>query len=96
MRLAFQQATALAHALAAEDLWIYERAHPQIAFRPRLMSDFMLLMDRSAVLRTRALGAFQRHPRLFASLLAMHAGGNFSPIRFASAAATLGLRVAVR
>lgn len=74
VRLAFQQAEALADALAAADLRRYEAAHRQAFKRPAFMADFMLLMDRSRWLRNRALPALAARPDLFANLLAMHAG----------------------
>ncbi len=64
----------LADALAAEDLQRYEAAHRQLSKRPAFMADFMLLMDRSAWLRSRALPALAARPDLFANLLAMHVG----------------------
>lgn len=87
--LAFKQAEALAAALETGDLNRYERAHARLTRRPRFMADFMLMMDRSAWLRTRTLRAFERHPDLFANLLAMHVG-HWSPTRFAAAASALG------
>jgi hypothetical protein len=90
--LAFKQATALAAALAAGDLSLYERAHRRLARRPSFMANFMLLMDRSSFLRKRSLAAFEAHPHLFANLLAMHVG-NLTPVRFAATATELGWQV---
>jgi menaquinone-9 beta-reductase len=72
--LAFKQAVALAEAMSAGDLKRYERAHAQILRRPRFMSDSMLLMGRSGKLQERTLAAFESHPHLFASMVALHVG----------------------
>jgi hypothetical protein len=44
------------------------------------MADFMLLMDRSALLRRRTLRTFESHPHLFSNLLAMHVGRLAFPV----------------
>jgi len=72
--LAFQQALALADALAAGDLRRYQRAHRRIMSRPRLMCRALLLMDRNPRLRRRALRALAGHPGLLQRLLAVHVG----------------------
>ncbi|HEX4748549.1 MAG TPA: FAD-dependent monooxygenase [Bryobacteraceae bacterium] len=90
--LAFRQAQALATAMVAGDLYLYERKHRVLARRPRFMADFMLLMDRSAFLRRRSLAALERRPELFRKLLAMHVG-ELRPVHFAKAATALGLAV---
>lgn len=92
--LAFQQALALASALSAGNLDLYENAHRQLGRRPRFMADFMLLMDRSRFLRERSLAAFESHPSLFAHLLAMHVG-ECASLCFAAAGAALGWRVVI-
>jgi flavin-dependent dehydrogenase len=74
LRLGFEQAAALAAALADGDLSTYAAAHRQLARRPALMAALMLSMDRSAWLRRRALRALCSEPRIFASQLAMHVG----------------------
>lgn len=93
--LAFRQAGALAEALVAEDLSLYELAHRRLSRRPRFMADFMLLMDRSNFLQRRTMQAFTTCPRLFAEILAMHVG-QLSWVRFAAVAAALGWQVATR
>ncbi|HEX4750833.1 MAG TPA: NAD(P)/FAD-dependent oxidoreductase [Bryobacteraceae bacterium] len=87
--LAFRQATSLASALEAEDLSQYEKAHHQICRQARFMARFMLLMDRSTVIQTRTMAAFEKDPGLFSNLLAMHVG-QLSPVHFAATAAVLG------
>lgn len=91
--LAFRQAAALAGALGAGDLSLYERAHARICRRPRFMSNFMLLMDRSQLVQSRALRSFRAHPALFSNLLAMHVG-QLEVFRMAQTIAALGWHVA--
>jgi flavin-dependent dehydrogenase len=83
--LAFRQARALADALMAENLSLYESTHRRLLRRPRLMAEFMLLMDRSNFLQRRTIEALAARPRLFTDILAMHVG-RLSPLRFAAAA----------
>jgi flavin-dependent dehydrogenase len=72
--LLFQQAGALADALAAGDLARYQAAHRRIGRRPEWMSNLMLLLDRHRGLRHRAIRAMAQRPRIFERLLAMHVG----------------------
>jgi flavin-dependent dehydrogenase len=67
--LAFKQALALADAMRHGDLSVYEAAHRRMARMPRLMSHLILLMDRNARLRERALRSLAFKPGLFARLL---------------------------
>lgn len=80
LALCFRQAAALALALKADDLSLYQQAHPRIQRLPSLMSRSLLLMDRSPRLRDRVLNIFERHPGLFDQLLQKHIG--HSPLRF--------------
>jgi flavin-dependent dehydrogenase len=79
LALCFRQALALADALKAEDLALYERAHAKLHRLPHFMSRTMLLMDRSPVILTKTLNTFQRKPDLFSHLLQVHIGN--SPVR---------------
>ena len=81
LSIAFQHAQALAHALQNNDLAEYQAAHRKTARLPRLMSELMLLMDKSPWLRRRALRAFTVDPSLFARMLAIHTGA-LSPLAF--------------
>lgn len=72
--LLFEQSVALADALTAGDLRLYERAHRRIGKRPELMANLMLLLDRRNLLRERAFRAFGAKPQLFERMLAMHVG----------------------
>jgi menaquinone-9 beta-reductase len=74
LALCFRQALELAHALRAEDLALYERAHTRLHRLPHFMSRTMLLMDRSPALMTRALTTLHRNPDLFSHLLQVHIG----------------------
>ena len=80
LALCFRQALALANALKAEDLPDYERVHRKIHHLPHLMSRTMLLMDRSPIIRIKALKTLQRRPDLFSHLLQFHIGD--APLRF--------------
>jgi flavin-dependent dehydrogenase len=90
--LLFQQAVALAGALEAGDLSLYQAGHRRIGKRPEFMAALMLTLDGRGLLRRRALRAFARHPRLFARLLAMHVG-ELSPFASLTNALALGWRM---
>ena len=79
--LAFQQANALADALAHDDLARYESAHRRINRPPEVMSRLLLAMENRAWLRRRVINALAREPQLFGRLLAVH-DGTFSPLNF--------------
>jgi menaquinone-9 beta-reductase len=89
LRLGFEQAFALADALQAGDLRIYERKHRQLALRPEWMGRLMLLLDGHPELRRRTMLAFSKSPELFANLLATHAGQS-STRHLAAMSALLG------
>ena len=91
--LLFQQAVALAGALAANDLGAYQAEHRRIGKRPEFMSRLMLLMGGHGRLRQRAIRAMACDPRLFADMLAMHVG-ELSPFDFAIDGVALGWRMA--
>jgi flavin-dependent dehydrogenase len=90
--LLFQQAVALAGALEAGDLTLYQTEHQRIGKRPEFMADVMLLLDGRGLLRRRALRAFEGHPRLFARMLAMHVG-DLSPFDSMTNGLALGWRM---
>jgi menaquinone-9 beta-reductase len=70
--LAFQQANALAEALANGDLTQYEVAHRRINRPPETMSRLLLAMENRTWLRRRALDALAKEPHLFERLLDVH------------------------
>jgi flavin-dependent dehydrogenase len=74
MCLSFQQALALADSLAAGNLEAYEIAHRRILRRPRLMGNLLLHLDQHSRSRDKVMRIFERHPKMFAALLAFHAG----------------------
>jgi flavin-dependent dehydrogenase len=90
--LLFQHGLALAGALEAGDLAIYQAEHRRIGRRPQLMADLMLLLDSRSRLRRRAMRAFDSHPALFARVLAMHIG-EVSPIDYLANSLALGWRM---
>jgi flavin-dependent dehydrogenase len=74
LAMAFRQALALAPAMAGGDLNSYQNAHRKIMALPEFMARSMLLLDAHRWLRSRALRAFAREPRLFQQLLSVHVG----------------------
>jgi len=72
--LALEQSIALAHALEHDDLALYERAHAKILLMPLLMARVLVMVGRHRWLRARVLAALAARPRIFARLLAVHAG----------------------
>lgn len=72
LSIGFQQATPLSEAMLADDLSRYEQACCEISRVPLFMSQTMLLLDRSALLRRHTLAAFARSPQLFARMLRVH------------------------
>jgi flavin-dependent dehydrogenase len=79
--LAFQQANALAEALARDDIARYQVAHRHINRPPEVMSRILLAMGDRAWLRRRAIDALAKEPYLLGRLLAVH-DGTFSPLTF--------------
>lgn len=75
LSLAFQEANALAGALAHENLADYERAHAQITKVPVRMTRLLLMMNSSAAARQIALRVLARHPSLFSRLISLHGFG---------------------
>src|SRR5579862_5961654 len=87
--LAFQQAGALAEALEAGDLRLYEAAHRRLRRRPAFMADLMLGLDPHPLFLARALHALESKPGLFANLLALHVG-KLGPTAMARTGIALG------
>jgi flavin-dependent dehydrogenase len=81
--LAFKQADLLADCLASGDLASYQAGHRALARRPAVMARLMLMLEHRERLRSRAMRAFMREPRLFARILATHVGAA-SPRDFAA------------
>ena len=89
--LAFRQGLALADALVAGNLDVYEVAHRKLARRPTFMAHLLLLLDGRPELQYRALNYLARHPQVFRYLLALHVGQLRSPIRYFDARATAAI-----
>ena len=89
--LAFRQALALADAMVAGNLDLYETAHRRLARRPTFMADLLLLLDGRAGLQDRALHYLARHRQVFRFLLAWHVGQIRNPIRYFDHRATAAL-----
>ncbi len=73
MSLAFQQALRLGDALACEDLAPYRVAHRELMQEPSRMARLLLLLDRQAWLRRKALRMFAANPKLFSRMISSHA-----------------------
>ena len=73
LALGFQQAQALAEALATENLERYEQAHRDLLRRPWFMGNLLLLLSRRPGMRRRAFHALQAAPQLFEGLVGWHA-----------------------
>lgn len=91
LSLSFRQATALADALAANDLERYQKAHQRLLRRPRLMGRLLLLLDRRNSLRKRTMRALEAAPQLFERMLAYHVGET-RPLQLVTAGAAFGWR----
>src|SRR5215831_9052376 len=90
--LLFQQSAALARAMVAGDLSLYQKDHARIGRRPAFMSRAMLLLAAQRALRGRILRAMSADPHLFADLVAMHVGA--LPLRgFLTNSLALGWRM---
>jgi flavin-dependent dehydrogenase len=89
LSLSFQQASALAEAMAAGDLSLYQSAHRSLARRPTFMARLLLLLDGRPRLRRRILSAFAQHPELFSRLTSIHVGET-SPAHLVTTGAMLG------
>jgi len=96
LRLAFQQAIALAEAMAAGNLEPYEYAHRELVRRPLLMARLMLFLGNHPLLRKRAIHSFAAKPELFVKLLAFHVGrSSGTPKELLSIGAALGWQLLV-
>ncbi len=89
LRLAFQQAHALAAAIERGNLRDYGKAHRQLGRRPLWMGRLLLQLGRHDEIRLRMLRGFGRRPKLFAKLLAMYVG-QATPTELIATGAQLG------
>jgi len=74
LSLGFQQAEALADALAEGDPARYVAAHARLKREPYRMIRLLLLLERHPALRRRAIAALAREPRVFQRFLAINDG----------------------
>ena len=74
LRLCFRQALALADAMEAGDLRVYERAHKKLMLRPAFIGRLMLLLAGNDMLRERAIRSMAAKPEILDKLLAIHMG----------------------
>jgi menaquinone-9 beta-reductase len=79
LAMGFRQALLLADSLAAGNLDLYEAKHADILALPQQMAQAMLLLDRHAWLRKRALPVLAARPELFRGMLAVHVGERSLP-----------------
>jgi flavin-dependent dehydrogenase len=64
LRLCFRQALALADAMEADDLRVYEqRAHKKLMLRPAFMGKLMLVLAGNDMLRERAIRSMAAKPK---------------------------------
>jgi len=94
LSLAFQQAAALAAALAAGDLAVYERAHARIARAPRLAARLLLQLGSHHRWHRHVMHALATSPNAFTQLLRVHTG-ELGLARGAPVAGWVALRAAV-
>ena len=90
--LLFQHAVALAGAIEAGDLKLYQAEHRRLGKRPEFMADLMLFLDNRGRLRRRTFRAMASHPQLFDGMLAMHVG-QLSTFDFLTNSLSLGWRL---
>jgi menaquinone-9 beta-reductase len=72
LSLAFHQAAALAKAVEAQDLKMYQRAHRDIGRVPNALTELTLFLERHPRLRRRAFAALAAEPAIFERFLAIH------------------------
>jgi flavin-dependent dehydrogenase len=89
LSLSFRQAQALAEALEAGNLALYQNAHRGLHQRPALMAKLMLNLAHRPGLRKRTMHALQAAPQIFTQLLSLHVGVA-SPRQMAITGARLG------
>jgi flavin-dependent dehydrogenase len=89
--LCFRQALALADAMQAADLQLYERAHKKLALRPTGMGRLILMLAGNNTLRERAIRGLAGKPEIFGKLLAIHVG-HCTPREVVSVGLLLGWR----
>jgi flavin-dependent dehydrogenase len=74
MGMAIRQALLLADCIEAENPVRYNQLHSETLRLPQMMARVLLLMDRSAIFRSRAIRMLAAQPPLFARMLGVHVG----------------------
>jgi flavin-dependent dehydrogenase len=92
LNLTFRQAPALAAAMEAGELELYQQAHRKLARRPTSIARLMLLLGRRAALRRRTISVLAAYPEVFSRLLSVHSGAA-SPMEIARTGTLLGWRL---
>ncbi|HVB85781.1 MAG TPA: NAD(P)/FAD-dependent oxidoreductase [Candidatus Dormibacteraeota bacterium] len=75
LSMAFQEAIALAGAMASGSLADYQSAHACVTNNPARMTRLLMLMHGNATFRRMALKTLSSCPWLFSTLMSIHAGG---------------------
>lgn len=91
LSLAFRQAMALAEALKAEDLALYENAHRRLLMRPQFMGRVLLFLSASHKIRKRTFQVMHAAPDIFDCMLAYHVGET-RPLELAATGAQFSWR----
>lgn len=93
LSLGLQEAHYLGEALARGDLRHYEAAHSRIAKIPLRMTRLLLAMDKSTLIRKKAIRLFASKPELFSRIISIHTGRQANAVFGAKDIVHLGWRV---
>lgn len=91
LSLAFRQAIALAEALRADNLALYESAHWRLLMRPQFMGHVLLFLSANHKIRKRTFQAMHAAPNIFDCMLAYHVGET-RPLELAATGAQFSWR----
>ncbi len=91
LSLSFRQASALADALEAGDLRLYQEEHVRLSRRPWQVGNLLLWLGRQTGLRNRTMRSLEAAPQLFERMLAYQMGET-RPLKLATAGAIFGWR----
>lgn len=91
LSLGFRQAFALADALKADNLELYQRAHQRLLMRPRFMANVLLFLSRAQKIRRRTFQTMHAAPNVFDCMLAYHVGET-RPLELAATGAQFSWR----
>lgn len=91
LALGFRQAEALANALAAGSLALYQHEHRRLFLRPRFMAHLLLFLGRRPALRKHTFQVMEAAPNIFDCMLAYHVG-EARPLELATTGAQFSWR----